>query len=148
MDIGQKIINTTDDLKNVQKDFANFTAYNNLFIIIAASVCIGIATRDVISDIMNDTLLPLIAFIFKHGIFYLLYNKILTITHKHPTLNIIIQHIGKLIWLILVWVLTLFLVYFIFKKLIKIDFISDKINFVQDVTKYLTKQEQKPLYNR
>lgn len=147
MDIGKTIIDTTENIRNLQKDFSSFTSYNEMFVMFASAICVGMATRDMVSDIMNETLLPLVLFISQRGITYLVYTKLLEKTTTYPTLKLVIQHIAKLAWIVLVWILTLYLVYLIFKKLIKLDLITDKVDLVQGVTGYLMRKEPPKLHS-
>lgn len=144
MDISKGIMDTTENIRLVQKDFAAFTSYNNMFVVFAAAICVGIATRDLVTDVLNETILPLILFFTKQGITYMIYTKILEATTKYQTLNMVIQHVAKLLWIILVWMITLFLVYLIFNKLIKVDLVTSRANLVDDVTRYFTHQEAPP----
>ena len=38
--IGQTVITTTDDIRNVQHDFSNFTAFNNVLIVSSSNFSI------------------------------------------------------------------------------------------------------------
>ena len=140
--IGQTIINTTDDIRNVQHDFSNFTAFNNVLIVYAAAVCIGFATKEMIADLMNEAVYPLLLFLTKNSITGYLFKKTLEKVKHNPTLYIILHKLGAIFWIIFVWIIILWLTYFIFTKLIKIDLVTDKVNIIQDIIKYITKQEK------
>jgi large-conductance mechanosensitive channel len=143
VDIGRTIIDTTEHVKNVQKDFLSFTGYNQMFIVTASAICIGIATKDMVTDVMNEAILPVITFITQKSISYFLYTKALEKTMKYPLVNILLQKVARLLWLLLVWLLILYVTYIAFKGLIKLDLVTDKINIIQGVTKYVTRQEQR-----
>lgn len=138
--IGNNILHTTDGLRQAQEDFVKFTTYG-IFIVIASAICVGMATRDLITDAMNDALLPLIVYFGQSNMFYIAYTKVLDNTKGISLLNLVLQKLGKLIWIMIVWVLTLYITYIVFQKLIRIDFITGKINFLQDVTRYFTGAE-------
>lgn len=140
--IGQTVITTTDDIRNVQHDFSNFTAFNNILIVYAAAVCIGFATKDMIKDLMDEAVYPFLLFWTKYSMTGYLFKKILEKIKHNPIVYIIVHKIGAIFWIIFVWIIILWLTYFIFTKLIKIDLISDKINIIQDITRYLTNQEK------
>jgi large-conductance mechanosensitive channel len=146
--IGTAILNTTDNIRNIQRDFSSFTTYNNLLIIIAAAVCVGISTREMISDIMNNAIYPILLFWTENSISVKLYKKIIEKTNSFPFLTMLLLKMGEILWIIFVWIIILWMTYFIFKKLIKIDLISEKINVIDDITRYLTNQEQKPIKNK
>lgn len=141
--LGEAVINTAENVKQIQTDFHNFTALNSIFIVIASAVCVGIITKDTISDIMNEAILPLLLYWGKRSLSYLLYTKALEKTMSYPSVYIVLTKLGKLVWIIIVWIIVLFIVYIIFRKLIKIDLISSKVNLVQDMTKYVIGQENR-----
>lgn len=143
MDIGKTILTTAESVKNTQKDFQKFTAFNNYFIIIASAVCVGIVTKDAISDIMNEAILPVIVFLGKKSISYFLYTKALEKTTSYPIVNLLLQKFGRLIWIFLTWLLVIYVSYVLFKKLIKFDIVSSKADLVEDVTRYFTGQEKR-----
>jgi large-conductance mechanosensitive channel len=140
--LGQTAFDSTNSILNLQKNFSNFTSYNGTLIIYAAAVCIGFATKDMISDIMNTAILPFLLFWSKHSIIGLLFIKIIDKFKKYPTFSLFLIKIGSIFWIILVWIIILWLTYFIFTKLIKVDVISNRVYFLQDIIKYATKQEQ------
>lgn len=139
--IGQQIQNGTEKLKEMQQNYRSTFSENKTFLLIAAAICVGIATRDVIADVMKDSILPLFVYIATHGLPYLVYQKMLGYSTSYPVAHLIITKLGNMVWLILVWILTLFLVYLIFTKLIKINLISNQVEIVQSATAYVTKQE-------
>lgn len=141
MDLGKTIIDTTENVRKVQSDFQKQTSLNNMFIVIASAVCVGIITKDTISDIMNEAILPLVLFFGKMSISYFVYTKALEKTANWPAINIILQKLGKLLWIVLIWLLVLYVVYILFKGLIKIDLVTGKIDLLQGVTSYVTRQE-------
>ncbi len=140
--IGGAIINTTDNIRNIQKDFSSFTTYNNLLIVIAAAVCIGFATREMITDIMNKVIFPILLFWTERSVSVQLYKKIIEKSKSIPFLSMLLIKFGEVLWIIFVWIIILWLTYVIFKKLIKIDLLTEKINIIQDITRYLTSQEK------
>lgn len=143
MDIQKTVLTTAETIKQNQKDFQNFTAYNNLFIIMASAICVGIVTKDAITDIMNEAVLPIIIFFGKKTISYFLYTKALERTANHPILNLFIQRFGKLIWILLTWLLVMYIAWVLFKKLIKLDLVSGKAELIENITRYVTGEEQK-----
>jgi hypothetical protein len=126
-----------DSIKNIQKDFMNFTSYNNILILGAASICIGLATKDAISDFMNQVVLPFILFLANGSVTYLSYLKAVQHSLKFPWLNAIVKACGKTVWILLVWFLILYITYAVFKKIIVIDLITSKVNLVEDLKKYI-----------
>jgi len=140
--VEQTVLTTTNNVLNTQKDFSNFTAYNNELIIYAAAVCIGFATKDMISDIMNEAILPLLVFITKKSFSRFIFYKIIENLKDFPVISLILEKIAIIIWIVIVWIVILWLTYLVFTKLIKIDIISRNVNFIQDIIKYAIRQEQ------
>jgi len=139
--VGQSIFNTAEEVKNFQKSFQQFTAYNIAFVTIAAALCVGMATNEMITHIMNDALLPLFTFIAQRNIAYYMYNKVLDMSIKYPILTMVIRKCGRIIWLMLVWFMVLYLTYFIFSYAIRFDIMGRQINLVQSISKLFTRQE-------
>jgi hypothetical protein len=143
------LVVAADKLSVFQTKFKDFTRYQP-FLIIAAGVCVGLATREMISAIMNDSILPIVDFILKNTLMYNAYAKFLEeITFQksffYLFLKLILRKIGSIIWLLLVWFITIYISYIIFSKLIRLDLVSDKIAMLQATTKYIVDQE-KPSY--
>ena len=141
MDIGKAIIDTSESIRKVQHDFQNFTSYNALFVVMASAICVGMITKETVTDIMNEVVLPLILFLGKRSISYFIYTKALERTASYPAINLLLQKLGHLVWIMIVWILVLYIVYVIFKRVIRLDFVSGKVDLVQNVTGYVTKQE-------
>jgi hypothetical protein len=55
------LVIAADSLNLFQTKFKDFTSYHP-FLIIAAGVCVGLATREMISMIMNDSILSILDF--------------------------------------------------------------------------------------
>ena len=138
MTVEATIMQTTDSLKIFQKNFTSFYAYNYIFIIVAAAVCIGIATKDMVSGIMNESLLPIIDVFIAKSIPYFFYNKALEYSTKHQFIHLLIRKLGRMIWNILVWILILYATYIVFKTLSRVDLITGKVDFVQSLTRYVS----------
>lgn len=143
MDVGQRIINTTETVKKAQQDFQSFTTYNNTFLVVASAICVGIATKDMVTDIMNEAVLPIVTFLTERSISYFVYSRTLEKTAKYPFLNLLLRKLGSLLWVVLVWLLILYVTYIAFKALIKIDLVTDKVELIQGVTRYVTGQEKR-----
>ena len=126
--------NTTNAVKNTQADFANF---NKALIITAAAVCIGLATKDTITDIMNEILLPLLTFVAQRSLWYFLYSKAVEASRRMRILKAVLQAVGKLIWFVLLWFVVLYITYFVFKHLIHFDPVTKQANLVDYVTTYV-----------
>jgi hypothetical protein len=142
------LVTASEKLQVFQTSFKDFTAYQP-FIIIAAAVCIGLATREMISTIMNHSILPIIDFIIKHGLIYNIYTKLMSEikqgTFFYLLLKLVLNKLAYVLWLIIVWFITIYITFIIFTKLIKLDLVSDKLAILDTTTKYIVDQE-KPSY--
>lgn len=142
------LVVASEKLKTFQTSFKDFTHYQP-FIIVAAAVCIGLATREMISTIMNDSVLPIVNFIIHHGLIYNAYAKLMNEikegTFFFLLLKLILSKVAHVVWLIIVWFITIYITYIIFTKLIKLDLVSDKIAILQATTNYIV-DEEKPSY--
>ena len=103
-----------------------------------------------ISMIMNDSVLAILDFLIKHSLIYNAYAKFLEEITFQKTffylfLKLVLRKTAHVIWLLIVWFITIYITYIIFSKLIKLDFVSDKIAMLQATTKYIVDQE-KPSY--
>jgi hypothetical protein len=148
--IGQQIINGTEKVKQMQQNYRSSISENHAILIIAAAICVGIATRDVIADVMKDAILPLVLYLVKMGIPYMIYDRIKSSFARHTVLHVIISKLGNVIWLLLIWVMTLYLVYLVFAKLVGIDLIGNQVKLIQLATSYVfqedkQQQQQQPI---
>jgi hypothetical protein len=118
------------DLKEQQLQYMNFTAYNKLLMVGAAAICIGLATKEAISNLMNEVLLPFITFISNKSLTHIFYIFLLQKSAHYKWINGLIWGLGRTIWIFLVWVLILYSTYLIFQYVIKFDLVTDKLDFV------------------
>lgn len=142
MTIENAIIQTTESIKKFQNDFKSFVSSNFLFLVIASAVCIGFATKDMVSDVMNESILPLITHFAVKSIPYFFYNKALEYSNKHSVFHLIIRKVGRGFWLILVWILTLYITFIVFSSISNIDLLTGKMDIVQRLTRYVVGEER------
>lgn len=136
MNIEQTVVQTTEPVRRFQQNFKTLTT-NTVIVLVACAVCIGFATKDMISNIMNESILPIISYFAVKSIPYFLYNKALQISKYNEILTLIISKLGLSIWIILVWIITLYLTYIAFRIITRIDVITDKVNMIQGISKYI-----------
>lgn len=125
-------------IKAQQQDFMKFTAYNNMLIIGAAGICIGLATKEAISEFLNEIILPFIVFLTKHSIFHQFIQRSVDRTSSMPYLFEFLKALFKTSWIFTVWLLILYITYIIFQKIIKIDLITPRVDLVENAAKYVT----------
>jgi len=128
---------TGDKIKSAQQNFLQFTAYNNMLIIGAAAICIGLATKEAITQLLNQVILPLILYFGKTSLNYFVYLKALEHSMHLPWLHNLIKGIGRTLWIFIVWIIILYLTYVVFKQVIRIDLITSKVNLVESAANYI-----------
>jgi large-conductance mechanosensitive channel len=126
---------TTDNIKKEYRDYRSFINNQNL-IIIAAGVCIGLATKDVVFGILNELVLPAIISLTKTSFMTLLYQQMIRKTHQ-MTLIHVLKGVGKFVWYILTWFITIIIVFIMFVKLLHVDIVASKLDFLADTGKAL-----------
>jgi large-conductance mechanosensitive channel len=125
-------------IKAQQQDFMKFTAYNNMLIIGAAGICIGLATKEAITEFLNDIILPFIVFLTQHSVFHQFFQRSVDQTSSMPYLFEFLKAIFKTSWIFTVWLLILYITYIIFQKIIRIDMVTPKVDLVESAAKYVT----------
>ena len=125
-------------IKAQQQDFMKFTAYNNMLIIGAAGICIGLATKEAISEFLNEIILPFLMFLTEHSIFHQFVRRSVDRTSSMPYLFAFLKAVFKTSWIFTVWLLILYITYIIFQKIIKIDLITPRVDLVENAAKYVT----------
>tara|TARA_X000000368_G_C22744950_1_gene585660 strand:+ start:96 stop:575 length:480 start_codon:yes stop_codon:yes gene_type:complete len=93
------------------KDFQEYT-YKNKVLVAASGFAIGMATTNLLKNIVDDILTPAIIELFK----YLL--SLSPLYTKHPILYYFVTKISNFIWLFIVWLLTIFVSFFVIEYLL------------------------------
>ncbi len=144
--IGDFLLNTTkkatNTVKKEQSEFSKFI-YNKEFIILASAVTIGMTSKDTLNKIMYEIILPIILYFGKKGIPYYTFKRILEFSKKYPTLNWSLEKLGEFIFIILTWFVIIYLTYFIYTKILKINLIGNQINLLENTTNYFTNNNEK-----
>lgn len=131
MEIGNTILNTTH---KVQEDYDLFKTYTTQkqIIIIASAVCIGFATKEVITNIMNEIILPFLTSIGTYTLFQFALNNV-----HNKFIYIIIKKTGLLIWFIFSWLIIIFIVYLFLTKFIQINPLAFDLSVINTGTKFI-----------
>ena len=137
MSVEQTIIQNTEPIRKFQQDFKRSVTSNFTILIVACAVCIGFATRDMISNVMNESVLPVLTYLALKSIPYLFYNKALQFSKRYEILTLLLRKLGTLIWIILVWIFTLYMTYIVFRSIANVDLVTGRVDLVQGVTKYV-----------
>lgn len=93
------------------KDFQEYT-YKNKVLVAASGFAIGMATTNLLKNIVDDILTPAIIKLFK----YLL--SLSPLYTKYPILYYIVTKVSNFVWLFIVWLLTIFVSFFVIEYLL------------------------------
>lgn len=105
------------------KDFQEYT-YKNKVLVAASGFAIGMATTNLLSNIVDDILTPAIIKLFTFII------TLSPLYNKYPVLYYIVSKISNFIWLFIVWLLTIFVSFFVIEYILnrKIIGLSSSVN--------------------
>lgn len=132
--IGNTVVASTQSVKNFNSNFKTF-AGNQQFVIVAAAICVGIATKDAIEKILNEIIYPFIRVAANASIAFILYKKALDSTQSMTFIHMLLEKVGAVVWIFIVWFLIAFLSYVLLKKVLTVDLINPQMQFLEDNTK-------------
>lgn len=132
--VGNTLVASTQTVKNFNNNFKSF-AGNQQFVIVAAAICVGIATKDAIEKILNEVIYPFIRVAGNASIAFLLYKKALNSTQSMQWAHTLLEKLGAVIWIFIVWFLIALLSYILLKKVLTVDLINPKMQFLEDNTR-------------
>ena len=93
------------------KDFQEYT-YKNKVLVAASGFAIGMATTNLLTNIVDDILTPAIIKLFTFII------TLSPLYNKYPILYYIVSKISNFIWLFIVWLLTIFVSFFVIEYIL------------------------------
>lgn len=143
--LGDMMLYSSQKVDNFQKGFQDNFSNNSLFLIIAAAVCVGLATKTALEQLLHKTILPVVTLIIKKTISYIIYNKALRASINIPVLNKSLIALGDIFEIIAIWLLILYLTYIMFSKLININILSQQAQILGYVGKKISQEEQKKI---
>lgn len=126
------ISEATHNINSINNDFKKY-AYNDQLILIAAAVCIGMATKDIIQTLLNDTLYPALKFIVTNSLYYWIFTILKKKSASTPFIVNTLNTIGEIAWLFLLWSIIVFISFVLFKKLLNYNIISNQLAFYNTV---------------
>lgn len=140
--VGQTISSTTNTIGDFDNEFKKYSA-NSSLVTLAAAVCIGIATKEIIERLMNEVLLPLIKYMSNTSIPFLIYTFLLKVFRNKKNVTTILKAFGNIAWLFIVWSVIVFVSFVLFKKLLDKNFVSQQLAFFHKAGNYaVSLQEQ------
>lgn len=110
-------------IQKFYKDFQEYT-YKNQVLVAASGFAIGIATNNFVASIMNDVVEPSLDAVFKNIML------LSPIPKKNPMLWKFLSLIIQILWIIIVWILTIFLSFFVIEYILnrKIIGLASKVS--------------------
>jgi large-conductance mechanosensitive channel len=131
MDLRENIYYTTDNIQKKYNEFNKFTT-NEQVIVVAIGVLIGLATKEVITNIMTEIVLPMFIQFGSYNLYNLILSKI-----KNKSANIVVQKLGLLIWYLLTWIIVLFIAYLFLTVVININPLGTDLKIINTAANYL-----------
>lgn len=116
------------------KDFQEYT-YKNQVLVAASGFAIGMATTNLLTNIVDKILTPTIIKLFTY---------ILTLSPlytKYPILYYIVTKISDFIWLFIVWLLTIFVSFFVIEYILNRKIIGLSSSVKADEKKEFIKEK-------
>ena len=126
------ISEATYNINSINNDFKKY-AYNDQLILVAAAVCIGVATKDIIQTLLTDTLYPALKFIVSNSLYYWIFTILKKKSASTPFIVNTLNVIGEIAWLFLLWSIIVFISFVLFKKLLNYNIISNQLSFYNTV---------------
>lgn len=134
--LSETLYYTGKEAKNISEDYVSFLMKGSV-IIIAAGVCIGVATKDVIQKLLDQVLLPFLQLIAHTSVPYMIYKKIIAVSKNHPYFNIFLNILGNTIWLFLTWSIIVFVSYLFLNKLVKFNLVNEQLVLFNKATNFV-----------
>lgn len=116
------------------KDFQEYT-YKNQVLVAASGFAIGMATTNLLTNIVDKILTPTIIKLFT---FILTLSPLYT---KYPILYYIVTKISDFIWLFIVWLLTIFVSFFVIEYILNRKIIGLSSSVKADEKKEFIKEK-------
>lgn len=98
-------------IEKFYKDFQEYT-YKNKVLVAASGFVIGIATNNFVGSIMKDVIEPSLDAVFKNVML------LSPIPNKNPILWKFLSLVIQILWIIIVWIVTIFLSFFVIEYIL------------------------------
>lgn len=116
------------------KDFQEYT-YTNKVLVAASGFAIGIATTDLLKSIMSDIINPSVIKVFST------LTLLSPLATKYPDLFEFVKNIGKIIWLFIIWIITIFVSFFVIEYILNRKIIGLTSNILETDKKQFIKEK-------
>lgn len=121
-------------LNKFYKEFQEYT-YKNKVLVAASGFAIGIATTDLLKSIVNDIVSPNIIKLFSS------LTLISPLAIKYPIIFNFIKNISSIIWLFIIWIITIFCSFFVIEYILNRKVIGLSSNVQDDEKKQFIKEK-------
>tara|TARA_B110001450_G_scaffold256924_1_gene289527 strand:+ start:539 stop:1015 length:477 start_codon:yes stop_codon:yes gene_type:complete len=121
-------------LTKFYKDFQEYT-FKNKVLVAASGFAIGIATTDLLKSIVNDIVSPNIIKLFSS------LTLISPLAIKYPIIFNFIKNISSIIWLFIIWIITIFCSFFVIEYILNRKVIGLSSNVQDDEKKQFIKEK-------
>lgn len=121
-------------LTKFYKDFQEYT-FKNKVLVAASGFAIGIATTDLLKSIVNDIVSPNIIKLFSS------LTLISPLAIKYPIIFDFIKNISSIIWLFIIWIITIFCSFFVIEYILNRKVIGLSSNIQDDEKKQFIKEK-------
>jgi large-conductance mechanosensitive channel len=121
-------------LTKFYKDFQEYT-YKNKVLVAASGFTIGIATTNLLKSIIDDVISPNIIKLFSS------LTLISPLAIKYPIIFNFIKNISNIIWLFIIWIITIFCSFFVIEYILNRKVIGLSSNVQDDEKKQFIKEK-------
>jgi large-conductance mechanosensitive channel len=121
-------------LTKFYKDFQEYT-YKNKVLVAASGFAIGIATTDLLKSIIDDVVSPNIIKLFSS------LTLISPLAIKYPIIFNFIKNVSSIIWLFIIWIITIFCSFFVIEYILNRKVIGLSSNVQDDEKKQFIKEK-------
>ena len=126
-------------LNNINRDFMA-TILGQGFILIAAALCVGVATKDILFKFIEEVLTPLALTFQNINVIYKLQTYLKHKFKPYPSATLTFDLIFQTLAIFLKWSLVLFLTYVLFTKVIKVNYITTELSMLNKVSVIIQEQ--------
>tara|TARA_B110000003_G_C16610222_1_gene519148 strand:+ start:554 stop:1030 length:477 start_codon:yes stop_codon:yes gene_type:complete len=121
-------------LTKFYKDFQEYT-YKNKVLVAASGFAIGIATTDLLKSIIDDVVSPNIIKLISS------LTLISPLAIKYPIIFNFIKNVSSIIWLFIIWIITIFCSFFVIEYILNRKVIGLSSNVQDDEKKQFIKEK-------
>ena len=130
-----------DYLQHLQEDVSQ-TLTNQIFVLVAAGVCVGLTTKDAIDALTHEALSPAMVWLQGRSLVYIGYNHALRAAMRRPWLHALLSKVGSIAWILLLWLVIAYVTVLLVRYALKIELITPHTQLARDASSYVFGQQQ------